>query len=162
MPELTARIELPDPAATDRLGALLASLLPADTAGWLILLEGELGAGKSALARALLRALGHEGAVPSPTYTLVEPYELAGRTVYHVDLYRIADQSELPALGWGELREGMVLVEWPERVPGLAREASLRIRLELAGHGRVATLTALASAAAPLAEGIAAGSARVP
>ena len=150
MRQLTATVELPDAAATERLGARLAALLPADTSTWLLLLEGDLGAGKTSMARAFLRALGHVGPVPSPTYTLVEPYELPGRTVYHVDLYRLAGEDDLPALDWAGLREGMVLVEWPARVPALAQDADLEIRLDIAGPGRVATLTALSRRAAPV------------
>jgi tRNA threonylcarbamoyladenosine biosynthesis protein TsaE len=75
---------LPDPETTESLASALAAALPADAGGWTILLQGELGAGKSTFARAMLHALGHEGTVPSPTYTLVEPYALpaywAGRT----------------------------------------------------------------------------------
>ncbi|MDZ7770798.1 MAG: tRNA (adenosine(37)-N6)-threonylcarbamoyltransferase complex ATPase subunit type 1 TsaE [Woeseiaceae bacterium] len=107
---------LPDPPATNALGGLLAAALPDDYRGWLVLLQGELGAGKSTLARALLTALGHDGLVPSPTYTLVEPYELPRGSVYHVDLYRISSADELHFLGFDELREGLMLVEWPKLV----------------------------------------------
>ena len=88
-------MELADEAATEKLGRDLIAVLPEDSGGWMILMQGELGAGKSTLARSMIRALGPEGYVPSPTYTLVEPYRVCGMTVYHVDLYRIADASEL-------------------------------------------------------------------
>lgn len=127
---------LPDVQATEACAAELLAQLPADTAGWTVLLEGELGAGKSTLARALIRAMGHTGAVPSPTYTLVEPYELAGRLVYHVDLYRVADAEELRYLGWTELGDGLRLVEWPDRAPELARTADLGVRLSYQDAGR--------------------------
>jgi tRNA threonylcarbamoyladenosine biosynthesis protein TsaE len=153
---------LPDTGATEQLGRSLASQLPADSSGWMLLLQGELGSGKSTLARALLHALGHQGPVPSPTYTLVEPYEIGDRTVYHVDLYRIADESELPFLGWSELREGLMLVEWPERVPALEDQADLKIRLAyLDGKesrngsiGRQATLQARSERAASLLQAL--------
>lgn len=134
---------LPDPAATDALAARVAALLPDDTSGWTLLLEGELGAGKSTFARALITALGHEGAIPSPTYTLVEPYEVRGNTLYHIDLYRISDEEELRYLGWTELGEGFRLVEWPDRAPTLADAADLRLRLRYDGDGRAATLEGL-------------------
>jgi tRNA threonylcarbamoyladenosine biosynthesis protein TsaE len=134
---------LADAAATTALAAEFRTRLPADTAGWLVLLEGELGAGKSSFARALITALGHEGPVPSPTYTLVEPYEVPGATVYHIDLYRVSSAEELPFLGFDELDDGLRLVEWPERVPGLAAAADLRLRLSYAGTGRDAELTGL-------------------
>ena len=138
------RIYLPDPAATDALARRLQALLPADTAGWTLLLEGELGAGKSAFARALIIAMGHRGKVPSPTYTLVEPYQLASGIVYHVDLYRISSEEELRYLGWGELDDGFRLVEWPDRAPGLRSSADLLVNLEYADkRGRNAVITGL-------------------
>jgi tRNA threonylcarbamoyladenosine biosynthesis protein TsaE len=138
------RAYLPDPAATDALALRLQALLPADTAGWTLLLEGELGAGKSAFARALIVAMGHRGKVPSPTYTLVEPYQLAAGIIYHVDLYRISSEEELRYLGWGELDDGFRLVEWPDRAPGIASSADLLVNLEYADKGgRNAVITGL-------------------
>jgi tRNA threonylcarbamoyladenosine biosynthesis protein TsaE len=133
-------MNLIDSAATERLGRDLIECLPGDPAGWMILLQGELGAGKSTLARSMIRALGHRGNVPSPTYALVEPYRLDGLTVYHVDLYRIADASELEFLGWSDFRDGLLLVEWPERVEGLAEQADVLIDLSYRGEGRNAEL----------------------
>jgi tRNA threonylcarbamoyladenosine biosynthesis protein TsaE len=130
------RRHLPDPGATEALARELLGQLPEDTAGWTLLLEGDLGAGKSTFARALIQAMGHRGPVPSPTYTLVEPYELGGRIIYHVDLYRVSDEEELRYLGWTELEEGLRLVEWPERAPGLAAAADLRVHFDYAGAGR--------------------------
>ena len=127
---------LADEAATGEFARELLAVLPADTAGWTILLEGELGAGKSTFARALIPAMGHEGPVPSPTYTLVEPYDLAGRHIYHVDLYRVSDEEELRYLGWSELEDGLRLVEWPDRAPDLLASADLRVSLAYAGTGR--------------------------
>ncbi len=140
-------LALPDAAATDRLGRTLGAVLPENRAGWTLLLEGDLGAGKSTLARALIRALGHEGPVPSPTYTLVEPYELSGQSVYHIDLYRLAGEEELRYLGWNELDGGLRLVEWPDRAPGLEASADVRIRLEYDGAGRRASIRALSDRA---------------
>lgn len=127
---------LPDEAATREFARELLAWLPADTAGWTVLLEGELGAGKSTFARALITAMGHDGAVPSPTYTLVEPYDLTGHRVYHIDLYRVVDEEELRYLGWTELEDGLRLVEWPDRAPGLLAAADLRVGLRYAGAGR--------------------------
>ena len=110
----TLRIALPDEAATNQLGADLAlALRPGDV----VALSGEVGAGKSTLARAIVRTLlGDERAdVPSPTFTLVQPYEGAAFPVLHADLYRLGDPSEVDELGLGEASEGAVLVEWPER-----------------------------------------------
>ena len=136
-------IFLADEAATAALAARVLQALPKSPAGWTILLDGELGAGKSTFARALLRAMGHTGAVPSPTYTLDEPYPLSGIPVYHVDLYRVVDPEELRYLGFNELDDGFRLIEWPERAPELREKADLEIRLAYDGEGRVATFEGL-------------------
>lgn len=127
---------LPDEAATTAFGRELLDALPEDLAGWTLLLTGELGAGKSTLARAFIKAAGHTGAVPSPTYTLVEPYNLARGKIYHVDLYRVAGEDELRYLGWNELDDGCRIVEWPDRAPGLMGQADLAITLSYDGAGR--------------------------
>ena len=133
-------VTLPRAADTDRLGAALARALPPAA---VIYLHGELGAGKTALVRAALRALGHQGAVRSPTYTLVEPYELAGRSVQHLDLYRLSDPHELEYLGLRDtLDQGVTLVEWPERGEGWLPSPDLAIHLSYAGEGRAARLVA--------------------
>ena len=139
---------LPDEAATIAFGREILERLPADLAGWTILLSGELGAGKSTFARAFIRAAGHEGAVPSPTYTLVEPYSLPHGNVYHVDLYRVADEEELRYLGWNELDDGCRIVEWPDRAPGLVDQADLAIMFSYAPVGRNVEVTALSERAA--------------
>ena len=147
-------MELQDAAATEALGRNLAASLPTDVAGWTILLQGELGAGKSTLARSMIRALGHDGTVPSPTYTLVEPYVLGDKTVYHVDLYRIADSSELEFLAWSDLRDGLLLIEWPERVESLSGQADLLIDLSYAGEGRNAEVSAVSDRGRKMLESV--------
>jgi tRNA threonylcarbamoyladenosine biosynthesis protein TsaE len=137
------KLHLADAAATEALARKLLAVLPANTAGWTLLLEGELGAGKSTFARALITAMGHMGAVPSPTYTLVEPYQFADRRVYHIDLYRISSEEELRYLGWGELEDGFRLVEWPDRAPGLAAAADLSLSLSYDESGRDAEFKGL-------------------
>ena len=127
---------LRDEEATIAFGREMLERLPADLAGWTILLNGELGAGKSTFARAFIRAAGHPGAVPSPTYTLVEPYSLSRGNIYHVDLYRVSDEDELRYLGWNELDDGCRIVEWPDRAPGLTSQADLAITLHYDGDGR--------------------------
>jgi tRNA threonylcarbamoyladenosine biosynthesis protein TsaE len=133
-------VELADVDATVAFGRRLATALAKPSAdGLTIWLEGELGAGKTTLVRAVLRALGHTGRVPSPTYTLVEPYELAAGTAHHVDLYRLQDPAEAELLGLAELpvRGGWLLVEWPERGAGFLPRADVRLQLGLSGEGRV-------------------------
>jgi tRNA threonylcarbamoyladenosine biosynthesis protein TsaE len=137
---------LPDEGATEALARELAAVLPERTAGLALLLQGDLGAGKSTFARALIRSLGHAGAVPSPTYTLVEPYDLPGGMVYHVDLYRVSSEEELRYLGWTELDEGFRVVEWPQRAPGIAARADIRVELGYDDPGRSATIDGLSPA----------------
>lgn len=146
---------LPDEAATIALARQLAGALPERTAGLTLLLQGDLGAGKSTFARALIRALGHSGAVPSPTYTLVEPYDLPSGMVYHVDLYRVSSEDELRYLGWTELDEGFRIVEWPERAPGIAAQADLRVELEYEDAGRRATISAVSAKGERILAGLA-------
>ena len=128
------RLVLKDAAATEAAGAALARVLSAGDR--IIFLHGDLGAGKTTLVRGLLHALGHAGRVPSPTYTLVEPYEAGSLSLKHLDLYRIADPGELAYIGVRELT-GTVLIEWPERGAHFLPEPDLDCRLELAGSGRI-------------------------
>jgi tRNA threonylcarbamoyl adenosine modification protein YjeE len=125
-------VELPDPAATAALGARIAEGLER---GDTVALEGDLGAGKTTLARAVLRALGVEGEVPSPTFTLVQLYETPRLTVRHYDLYRIENPDELGELGLDEaLAEGAALVEWPEHAGGNLAGDRLHVRLRTTGE----------------------------
>lgn len=103
---------LEDEEATARLGAGLARRA---RAGDVITLSGPLGVGKTALARGLIEALGHEGEVPSPSFAIVQPYEDLDPPVWHVDLYRIENVAELEELGLDSAAEALLLVEWPER-----------------------------------------------
>ncbi|WP_245586232.1 tRNA (adenosine(37)-N6)-threonylcarbamoyltransferase complex ATPase subunit type 1 TsaE [Solimonas soli] len=139
--EAGQEIALADAEATERLGAALAQWLRA-RAGAVLFLRGDLGAGKTTLARGLLRALGVTGAIRSPTYTLIEPYELADRHVVHMDLYRLRDPEELAALGVRDYdpRQHVWIVEWPEHGAGFLPPPSLEIELRLAAPGRLAHL----------------------
>jgi len=135
------QLAAPDEAATVAAGAGLGAHL---RGGEVIFLEGELGAGKTTLARGILRAWGHEGAVKSPTYTLVEPYELkSGLAVYHFDLYRLDDPEELEFMGirdyFGE--NSVCLVEWPERGLGVLPAADIVVNIISEGAGRRLHLT---------------------
>lgn len=145
MSRTTLTLTLLDPAATDRAGAALGRVLcPGDA----VLLEGPLGAGKSAFARAAIKArAGAETEVPSPTYTLVQRYEAPGLTLWHADLYRLGGPDEVPELGLDEaFEEDAVFVEWPEKLGPWQPRRALTLSLEpLAlpgGEGR--TLTARA------------------
>ncbi len=129
-----AVLRLPSEAATRTLAARLARLLrPGD----LVRLEGDLGSGKTAFARALIRArAGQAIEVPSPTFTLVQRYELPGLVVVHADLYRLADPAEVEELGLEEaLEDAAVLVEWPERAGPLLPPATLTLRFAFEAAG---------------------------
>ena len=134
-------LPLPTQEATDALGAHVARSLRRGDA---VLLEGPLGAGKSALARALLRALLDDPAleVPSPSYTLVQSYAAPVGPVHHFDLWRLDGPSAVAELGWDDAQDGVVLVEWPDRLGGLRPDHALTITLSLAdGDARRAVLT---------------------
>ena len=133
-----SELVLADTAATEALGARLAASLPERA---VVHLHGDLGAGKSTLARALLRALGVTGTIRSPTYTLVEQYPLpVGGLALHLDLYRIGDPGELEFLGLDPAETRLWLVEWPERGTGALPAADLDIELAVQGQGRTCRL----------------------
>jgi tRNA threonylcarbamoyl adenosine modification protein YjeE len=139
----TAIAELAAMTDTEALGAKIASRLGVGDA---VALEGDLGAGKTALARAILRALGVDEDVPSPTFTLVQTYETAKFPVRHFDLYRVEHAEELDELGLDEaLDEGAALIEWPERAGGRIPADALHVALAVAGEGRRAVLSGPAS-----------------
>lgn len=133
------RITLRSQQQQEAFAAALAAVLPRHV---VIFLVGELGAGKTTLVRGILRGFGWSGTVKSPTYTLLEPYELQQRNVYHFDLYRLADAEELEYLGIRELIDaGMLLFEWPDRGEGLLPAADITINIEHLQCGRVLTFT---------------------
>jgi tRNA threonylcarbamoyladenosine biosynthesis protein TsaE len=130
---------LADADATEKLGARLAQSMPGNS---VVFLRGDLGAGKTSLARALLRALGVQGAIKSPTYTLIERYPVTDGDAVHLDLYRIAESAELEFLGLDDLGEQvrLWLIEWPERGGAALPRPDLDISLAVAGAGRNAEL----------------------
>lgn len=133
-------LDLPNPDATDALGRRLAG---AARPGDVILLDGQIGAGKSCLARAFIRArLGSTEEVPSPTFTLVQTYEAEGGEIWHADLYRLTHPDEVWELGLDDAFETAIcLVEWPDRLGVHVPPDALRIRLEAKGEGRRAVVS---------------------
>lgn len=134
-------VELADEAATVAWGERLGQGLDSPC---LVFLDGELGAGKTTFSRGVLRAFGYQGAVKSPTYTLVEPYELAEQTLYHFDLYRLGDPEELEYMGIRDYLNGnaICLVEWSERGAGILPSPDIRVNIVQQGLGRKLTLQA--------------------
>lgn len=128
-----------DEAASRALGARIAKVL---RVGDIVTLRGELGAGKTSIARGLIAALGHEGDVPSPSFAIVQPYEELSLPLWHVDLYRLEHPDELLELGLDEIRgHGALVVEWPERAGEGAFPGALHLMLEPDGPGRRLTAT---------------------
>lgn len=137
--ELT--VTLIDVAATEELGAVVAGAL---LDGILVFLQGDLGAGKTTLVRGLLRRLGYQGAVKSPTYTLLEEYSINGKKFIHFDLYRLSDPEELDLIGIRDYFDGKscCFIEWPERGQGYLPQQDLEIQISVDGSGRLARISA--------------------
>jgi len=125
-------MRLQDEDAAASFGAQVARLV---RAGDIITLSGPLGVGKTALARGFIAALGHKGEVPSPSFSIVQPYDDIEPPVWHVDLYRIESRSEIEELGLDAIADGVLLVEWPERAGENAWPDALRLSLAFAQNG---------------------------
>lgn len=125
----------------EKLAAQIARLTES---GMIFYLQGELGAGKTTFVRGFLQGLGHRGVVKSPTYTLVEPYEIGHKRIYHFDLYRLADPDELEYAGGRDYFDGeaICLLEWPEKAEGCLPEADIQLLLSYENEGRRAEIVA--------------------
>ncbi|MBC8519865.1 MAG: tRNA (adenosine(37)-N6)-threonylcarbamoyltransferase complex ATPase subunit type 1 TsaE [Gammaproteobacteria bacterium] len=127
-------LEIADEQQMEQFGAAFATLIKPPA---LLFLQGDLGMGKTTFSRGFIRELGHRGNVKSPTYTLVEPYKLAGSRVYHFDLYRLCDSEELEFMGIRDyLEDSILLVEWPDRGVDILPDPDFSISLEESGDGR--------------------------
>lgn len=150
---MTIACRVLDAEGMEALGALLAPRL---RAGHLIFLHGDLGAGKTTFVRGVLRALGYEGPVKSPTYTLVEPYDLDCGRLYHFDLYRMQDPAELEFLGFRDYLENHAtcIVEWPERGGAMLPAADIDVFISRVDHARSVQLVANSDGGAALLSGL--------
>lgn len=130
-----------DESAMEQLGSCLAQYLGEVK---LVKLSGDLGAGKTTLVRGILRGMGHEGAVKSPTFSLMEPYEFEDRPVFHFDLYRLHDPEELEFMGIRDYFHGpgLILVEWPEKAGGILPQADVELIIDKTNGGRRLTCCA--------------------
>lgn len=139
--EHSLTLQLADETQTVAFGRQLAALISAPLT---IYLTGELGAGKTTFSRGLIQALGHQGAVKSPTYTLVEPYELEGIEVYHFDLYRLSDPEELEFMGIRDYfnERSLCIIEWPEQGMVCLPAADIHLHIKYANTGREVSLQA--------------------
>ncbi|ROR98762.1 tRNA threonylcarbamoyladenosine biosynthesis protein TsaE [Sinobacterium caligoides] len=140
----------PDELKLLQLGGALSRC---DCRGVVLYLCGELGMGKTTFSRGVITGFGHRGAVKSPTYTLVEPYEFSGVDVYHFDLYRLGDPEELEYMGIRDYftPRSLCLIEWPVRGQGVLQRADIELTLNLAGMGRELVWRALSERGAALA-----------
>lgn len=138
------RLYLKDELETEELGKILARLVSESGQGLVVFLEGDLGMGKTTLSRGIMRGLGHAGAVKSPTYTIVEPYEHLAPQAYHFDLYRLGDPEELEYMGIRDYFQGqnLCIIEWPERGQGILPAPDLLVCLGKSGEGRSARVSA--------------------
>jgi len=140
-------IDLANEAETLALGKAIALLCPQQH--FVIHLEGELGAGKTTFSRGFLQALGHKGNVKSPTYALVEPYNISGRSIFHFDLYRVSDPEELDYLGLEDYftDTSLCLIEWPQQGQGILPPPDLNIQFNYQNDARTVQLSAISVAA---------------
>ncbi|MCP4002056.1 MAG: tRNA (adenosine(37)-N6)-threonylcarbamoyltransferase complex ATPase subunit type 1 TsaE [Gammaproteobacteria bacterium] len=141
--EGSVSLELASAEQTEAAGAVLARVIQQLSPDKLcICLEGELGAGKTTFARGMLRGFGHAGRVPSPTYTLVEPYDVECYQIYHLDLYRLHDGAELEYLGISEMTESgsVLLIEWPSRAADTLPAKDLEVVLKVSSEGRLLSI----------------------
>lgn len=138
------RLYLKDEQDTEQLGRILAGLVNESGQGLVVFLEGDLGMGKTTLSRGIMRGLGHEGAVKSPTYTIVEPYEHLDPPAYHFDLYRLGDPEELEYMGIRDYFQArnLCIIEWPGRGLGILPEPDLQVSLGKNADGRSARVSA--------------------
>ena len=137
---MNIKLFLKNEQSTKLLGLIFTKILNSHKEGLVVSLKGEMGSGKTTLVRAIIKELGHVGSVPSPTYTLIEPYRISNKPIYHIDLYRIEEDLELEFIGWNDFEaNSLIFIEWPENLQ-TDRNVDVIIDLKHADQARHASI----------------------
>ena len=152
---MNIKLFLKNEQSTNLLGLIFTKILNSHKEGLVVSLKGEMGSGKTTLVRAIIKELGHVGSVPSPTYTLIEPYNLSNKPIYHIDLYRIEEDLELEIIGWNDFEiNSLIFIEWPERVHRVYKSSDIMIDFDLDIEGRKVKIKSMSSKGASLIKNI--------
>ena len=152
---MNIKLFLKNEQSTNLLGLIFTKTLNSYKDGLVVSLKGEMGSGKTTLVRAIIKELGHDGSVPSPTYTLIEPYRISNKPIYHIDLYRIEEDLELEFIGWNDFEiNSLIFIEWPERVHRVYKSSDIMIDFDLDIEGRKVKIKSMSSKGASLIKNI--------
>ena len=152
---MNIKLFLKNEQSTNLLGLIFAKILSSYKDGLVVSLKGEMGSGKTTLVRAIIMELGHVGSVPSPTYTLIEPYRISNKPIYHIDLYRIEEDLELEFIGWNDFEvNSLIFIEWPERVHRVYKSSDIVIDFDLDIEGRKVKIKSMSSKGASFIKNI--------
>ena len=143
---MNIKLFLKNEQSTNLLGSIFTKILRSYKDGLVVSLKGEMGSGKTTLVRAIIKESGHAGSVPSPTYTLIEPYNISNKPIYHIDLYRIEEDLELEFIGWNDFEvNSLIFIEWPERVHRVYKSSDIVIDFDFDIEGRKVKIKSMSS-----------------
>ena len=143
---MSIKLFLENEKSTNVLGSIFTKILSSYKKGLVVSLKGEMGSGKTTLVRAIIKELGHVGNVPSPTYTLIEPYHISNKPIYHIDLYRIEEDLELEFIGLNDFEiNSLIFIEWPERVHRVYKSSDIMIDFDFDIEGRKVKIKSMSS-----------------